>query len=151
MQLEFNFIPRTGSQGSVDQEEEGADGGGDIQEELGPAAKRICLVRSLATAGLELCRRNTRLPGKLSNKLVIVLPTWTLDSQRRPHELEFIHYGHFKKSENHTTLLNIQMHFQSREQREAVEVMEDLTSQVHRALQFMNKTSSTSGTGKAEV
>ena len=43
------------------------------------------------------------------------------------------------------------MHLQSREQREAVEVMEDLTSQVHRALQFMNKTSSTSGTGKAEV
>ena len=40
---------------------------------------------------------------------------------------------------------------QSKEQREAVEVMEELSSQVHRALKFMNRTSSTSGTGKAEV
>ncbi len=40
---------------------------------------------------------------------------------------------------------------QSKEQREAVEVMEDLSSQVHRALKFMNRTSSTSDTGKAEV
>merc|ERR1712088_717735 len=39
----------------------------------------------------------------------------------------------------------------SKDQREAVEVMEELNSQVHRALKFMNKTSSTSGTGKAEV
>ena len=64
-QLDFNFIPRTGSQGSVDPAEEGADGGGDIQEELGPSAQRLCLIRSLATAGLELRRRHTRVPGKL--------------------------------------------------------------------------------------
>ena len=65
MQLEFNFIPRTGSQGSVDQEEEGADGGGNIQEEFWPSAERLRLIRSLAAAGLELRRRHTRLPGKL--------------------------------------------------------------------------------------
>ena len=65
MQLTINFIPPTGSQGSVDPEKEGPDGGGNIQKELGPSAKRLCLVRSLATTGLELRRRHTRLPGKL--------------------------------------------------------------------------------------
>ena len=51
----------------MDPEEEGADGGGDIQEGVWPSAKRLRLIRSLPTARLELRWRHTRILGKLGD------------------------------------------------------------------------------------